>query len=445
MAVAAAHARVRALKLLLYVDHFRLSGEGAENDAVKTARGLAERGHDVHVACRDGQECAGLKVYANATETEELRQDLDADIFLDWTFTQFADVYRLGGGVHREFLTCAEHSYGHLGRLFKRMKSRTGKEKRLLARQDRILAQPDARYLAISERVAGELRRQGARPESVQVLYNGVENELYDAAARNVDRLSFRWQWGLGDEDLACLWVAHNLRLKNIALAADICGRLRREGLPVFLIVVGRRAPRLRRSWLHYAGHVTDMARCYLGSDLLLHPTFYDAFGNVVLEAMSASLPVLVSDCAGASELIGNDRNGKVLPAQGIVRHLWAQAVRDLAHHPERRQAWGAAARQTALAHPFGQYLDGLESALIAAARFRGRQVDPPGRVTLAPTEATQVEGEMPPVTDAPATEAPEASAAADSPDSSPGDTPPSPADTAAPPPSDRSGPEAAP
>jgi len=41
-------------------------------------------------------------------------------------------------------------------------------------------------------------------------------------------------------------------------------------------------------------------------ADALVHPTYYDAFANVCLEAMAAGLPVLSSRNAGVSELMHN-------------------------------------------------------------------------------------------------------------------------------------------
>lgn len=57
---------------------------------------------------------------------------------------------------------------------------------------------------------------------------------------------------------------------------------------------------------IQFVGHVADeeKARCYLQADIFVLPTEHDTWGLVVNEAMYYGLPVVVSDAAGASDLI---------------------------------------------------------------------------------------------------------------------------------------------
>lgn len=51
------------------------------------------------------------------------------------------------------------------------------------------------------------------------------------------------------------------------------------------------------------------------GADVLVFPTLSDGFGMVVSEALAHGVPVIVSDHAGAADLIEQGRNGFIVPA----------------------------------------------------------------------------------------------------------------------------------
>jgi UDP-glucose:(heptosyl)LPS alpha-1,3-glucosyltransferase len=59
----------------------------------------------------------------------------------------------------------------------------------------------------------------------------------------------------------------------------------------------------------------------YIASDLLLYPSHYETFGNVILEACACGIPVLTTKMVGAAELIKDNKNGfLVKSAQKIDR-----------------------------------------------------------------------------------------------------------------------------
>jgi glycosyltransferase involved in cell wall biosynthesis len=83
------------------------------------------------------------------------------------------------------------------------------------------------------------------------------------------------------------------------------------------------------------------MAEVYRDADLLLFPTRYESFGLVVIEAMAAGLPVIVSDAVPAGIVI-DGRNGAVVAGHDPARY--AAALRRLAD-PGRRAAMAEANR----------------------------------------------------------------------------------------------------
>ena len=81
--------------------------------------------------------------------------------------------------------------------------------------------------------------------------------------------------------------------------------------------------------------------------DVFVHPARFDAFGGGTLHAMALGLPVIGSDGAGAVvERVVHGTNGLIF-ASGDIEGL-ADSMALLLRHPERIEAMGEKARQTA-------------------------------------------------------------------------------------------------
>ena len=166
------------------------------------------------------------------------------------------------------------------------------------------------------------------------------------------------------------LFVADNLKLKNLDLLRAVFAASYPRFPGIRLVVVGKRAPPFAAPYLLHTGSAREVERCYAAGDALLHPTYYDTFGSVVLEAMSCGLPVVVSQCAGAGELVEEGVSGYRLAVTGDRRGVvaaWCQALERLLD-PVRRRDLGRAGRLTAGRHTFSAHLDAWEALLAARA-----------------------------------------------------------------------------
>ncbi|HDH53304.1 MAG TPA: glycosyltransferase, partial [Nitrospirae bacterium] len=64
-----------------------------------------------------------------------------------------------------------------------------------------------------------------------------------------------------------------------------------------------------------FTGKITEgMNEVYSAGDVLVHPTYYDPFSNVCLEAMSYGLPVITTEINGFSEIMKNEIHGYTVP-----------------------------------------------------------------------------------------------------------------------------------
>jgi UDP-glucose:(heptosyl)LPS alpha-1,3-glucosyltransferase len=216
------------------------------------------------------------------------------------------------------------------------------------------------RFLAVST-LAREvfLQEYGLPAEQVPVIHPGIALEETSPDEREIQRRAVRQRYGIAPEETVILFVSMNFAVKGLdAVLAGTARLLRqRPEAPVRLLVVGRdraapyealaRRLGIERQVL-FAGLVERKALggFYAAADLYAMLSRFDTFGLVVLEAMAAGLPVLVSGNVGAKDVVDPGVNGFVVADPDDTTEV-AQRLASLLD--ERSQAAMArAARQTA-------------------------------------------------------------------------------------------------
>ncbi len=143
---------------------------------------------------------------------------------------------------------------------------------------------------------------------------------------------------------------------KNLPLLTKVWkrvdGECRRRGLDARLIVVGdgpyraRMEEELRGCNVAFLGfrHGRELSTIYASGDLFVFPSTTDTLGQVVMEAQSSGLPVIVSDKGGPKEVVDQARTGFVLSSE--APDLWVRTLVDLIADEPRRKAMGAAAHE---------------------------------------------------------------------------------------------------
>lgn len=203
--------------------------------------------------------------------------------------------------------------------------------------------------IAISKRVAGDLRQFYHCPAPIEVIHHGVDLQVFSTKNRELWRSEMRQQLGLKDDETVFLYVG-DLR-KGAAQCIQALAQL--DSGQLVLVSRSRTDAYQRaaeqagvRERVVFAGATDHVEKFYAASDAFLLPTPYDAFAMVVTEAMASGLPVIVSREAGASELIENRVNGLLLEDTASVGEL-ANFMRCLDSNPQFAGRLGAAARKT--------------------------------------------------------------------------------------------------
>ena len=357
------------MRLLFLVEHFRWQGTGLEHSAVRLCRGLAARGHAVHVAADTGETGDGITVHLGLNRISETQAAVRPDLTIDWGFIHPADIHRMGAGTHAGYLDYYLDAFSGPARWWRRLERWAPRHQRVIRRQRQLLARPSARFMANSHLTANLAIEGGAAADRVTVCHQHVSLEEFNPAKAEASRTVLRAEWGLANEDVAFLFVAHNLRLKNLELLRQVFGKL---NLPnAKLVVVGKRHPRWEAPWLVFAGEACEMAAVYGAGDALLHPTYFDSCANVVLEAMACARPVLVSDTAGINELLAEEQVLAVRGENSAVESSWRQAVHGLVTDFSLRRRRGEAALNLAAGRNYQCFLDWFEAYLESVAADR--------------------------------------------------------------------------
>jgi UDP-glucose:(heptosyl)LPS alpha-1,3-glucosyltransferase len=367
--------------------HRRLAGGGTEADLRRLAGGLAARGHEVHVFCaRVDAELPGVAVhrvpivragrllrllsFALAAPRTVARERWD--VVLGFGRTPVQDVVRCGGGTHRSYLARMEAD-GLRPRL------RGPYHRAILHLEGRALsARGHRRVLAVSARVRDEVVADYRVPrERVTVIYNGVDLERFHPARRASLGPAARQALGVPEDTRLCAAIGSGFRRKGF----DLLLRLWADTPPpqTTLVLVGdderlaswRRAAALLGANVLVTGPRADVEAVLAAADVVCVPSRQEAFGNVVLEACAAGVPVVTSRRAGAAELLDGPLRALVvddptdLPALGTAL-AHALADRDTLSREARAQVGGLT---------WDAHLDRVEAFLTETAR----ELDPRG------------------------------------------------------------------
>ena len=192
--------------------------------------------------------------------------------------------------------------------------------------------------------------KHGLDPSKLKIFPRGLDTELFHPARRNP---AFFEKFGACNGEVRLLYVGRISREKDLNLLAAAYRRLRDEGLPVQLFVVGHGpysetfAKSLPEAF--FTGYLTgnELAAAYASADIFVFPSTTDTFGNVILEAQACGVPVVVSDSGGPKELVEDKANGLITKSRDLED--LTSAIRTLVTNPALRERMGKSARDSVI------------------------------------------------------------------------------------------------
>jgi glycosyltransferase involved in cell wall biosynthesis len=221
------------------------------------------------------------------------------------------------------------------------------------------------RIVCVSRHAAGDVAdRLGVAPGCITVVPHGISARfvpLADAARRE----AVRRRHGVAPGGFLVSFVGTAQPRKRIEVAVDAVRRLHAGGLPVTLVVAGRRRPGYTADWidrpppfLRLAGELPaeELVELYGASDAMVSPSSFEGFGLTFVEAMACGCPVVGVAATSVPEVVGDggvlvERPDAALVARALERLLGDAAFRaDVARRALARAgllSWRRAAEQT--------------------------------------------------------------------------------------------------
>jgi UDP-glucose:(heptosyl)LPS alpha-1,3-glucosyltransferase len=331
---------MRKIRFAIGLRDFSKKRGGAERYLADLCTRMAAEGHEVHVfAEHRNEEYPGIYFHSVKTipfpkslqllsfamrATKEM-QNGNYDITFGVGNTLKADVLQPHGGVHWVWLWRSLRAYDNpflwmikfLGRVLSPKQWVNGWIENAPYKGNRL-----QKIVAISDMVKQDMMKWYRVPEErIAVVYNGVDTEHFHPRNRRY-REEIRRRHEIGNE-WVILFVSNNFRMKGLGFLIKALAKIKKAShAPFKLLVLGRDRQdcylRLARGNgiledVIFAGSTDEPEKYYGASDLLVHPTFYDACSLTVLEALASGLPVVTTRWNGASGIITQGQEGFVI------------------------------------------------------------------------------------------------------------------------------------
>ena len=167
--------------------------------------------------------------------------------------------------------------------------------------------------LAPSESTAAVLRAQRMN-KHISIWARGVDREQFNPERRDME---WRRSLGIADDEMIVGFLGRVVMEKGLDVFAETIDVLEARGVAHRVVVIGDGPA---RAWFEgrlsdsavFVGHQEgpDLARALASTDVFLNPSITETFGNVTLEAMACSLPVVAAVATGATSLVRDGVTG---------------------------------------------------------------------------------------------------------------------------------------
>lgn len=381
------------MKIALVMERFDSQGGGLEQWAWQLALALTQRGHRLTVvAFQAAAELpASIDVrllpwhhsrLVRADTVDSAVAEIDADVIHDLGVARTADILQPQMGCRLANYRRELRSLSITQRLLRLLPYHRHwlDELRQLEQEQYVrqasglsMSKPEAcgTLIAVSQMVANDLQEfYSVEPDRIRLIPNGVDAARFSLQMREPTRA----QTNLADKTVF-LFAAHNPRLKGLRPLLIAFAKAIAKRPDLRLVVLGKEPSRasLRFVWMEqlqhaviFAGFVSDTAPWFAAADAFVLPTYYDACSLSVLEACACGLPVITTAHNGASELLTDGREGRIIQDANDVDAL-TLALLELAE-PEVRANMGPHALALASRCTFDRNVDEVEKVYMEMA-----------------------------------------------------------------------------
>jgi glycogen(starch) synthase len=241
-----------------------------------------------------------------------------------------------------------------------------GQGSEVVSHLERATAEKADAIITVSNAMQEDLTRHGWPQSKINVVWNGVDPELYDpSACKKDDVAKIRRKYGIPDDWNMLLFLGRLTWVKSVKNLVQAMPAVLEEYPKTKLVVLGKgeeqtdimeTADRLgiKDKIVYRFEFVPEEERIlhYAASDVCVFPSTYEPFGIVSLEAMSMEKPVVVGarGVVGFREQVinsGPNQNGVHVNGEDPSDIAWG--IKETLSDPKQAKVWGENGRKRVL------------------------------------------------------------------------------------------------
>ncbi len=319
------------LKVAVLIRHYSASTGGAERYCVELTERLAEI-HDVHVFTQKNLQQSNNITFHQIPQWFQRPRYLNQLLF-SWftkqsTQNKFDIVHSHDMVTHANIYTlhvpCVKTKWSESKGIRKTLRwLNTLLSPRKIAylwlEKSEIQPSKHRHFISVSDYLSRNILMNYPKINGhITIAYPGINNSKNSISDLEPKSKSLKHKLKLGDDDFLFLFVGNDLIKKGLPTVIKALKILRNDHIHLAIAGNGKEnvvnIPAELKNTIHFLGVVNNMIDLYQKADCLIHPTLVDTYGMAVLEAMSAKLPVIVSNknyCGFAEHL--NDEQALIL------------------------------------------------------------------------------------------------------------------------------------
>ncbi len=234
-------------------------------------------------------------------------------------------------------------------------------------------------FIAVSQQTKLDWVKKGYPKEKIDVVYNGIDLEVYKTANVEVIRNKLAIA-----SDTVISFVGRIDKEKGLETLIKAFALLLKTGANTQLLIAGKSINNAEdyqkyleqlvislgiEERVNFIGHVADTTSVYQVSDLTVLPSLWsEPFGRTIVESMACGTPVVASRIGGIPEILTAEFQNGLFTA-GNEQDLSAK-LEQMIHWRKRDPLFGTRCREHILAKfSLSKMIDGIEKVL--KQRFR--------------------------------------------------------------------------
>jgi glycosyltransferase involved in cell wall biosynthesis len=187
-------------------------------------------------------------------------------------------------------------------------------------------------------------------PDKIHVIYNGINPNPYLDPIENGLKTELR----IHKNHKIIGFVGQLDERKGLDYLLSSFKRISLEDSTAHLCLIGKgplegeinafRSQNNLKNKIHLLGFRNDIVNIMKSIDILVLPSLWEGFGIVLIEAMAAAKPAIVTDTSSMPEIVVDGETGRVVPVKDA--EALSRAMLEVLHDDAKAREWGQQGRQ---------------------------------------------------------------------------------------------------